>query len=99
AAHPMGQISGEILLLTCCYQEVYRPRPDDSTLRFLAYSVDCDQAFALCCLFCVRMCQFACPEGRLAAIARPHTTADLAQNATRRAVRADAQRRNDARTG
>src|SRR5438046_7587 len=54
----------------------------------LAYAVDCDQAFALCRLFCVRVCPFARPEARLAAIAGPHASADMAQNSTGRAVRA-----------
>src|SRR5262249_40186192 len=64
-----------------------------------AYAVDCDQAFVLCCLFCVRLDQFARPETRLAAIARPHPTADSARNYTERAYRDAAQHRNDARTG
>src|SRR5207249_9346861 len=56
----------------------------------LAYAVSCDQAFALCRLFCVRVCPFARPEARLAAIAGPHASADMAQNSTGRAVRAAA---------
>jgi hypothetical protein len=68
-------------------------------LRFLAYAVDCDQASALWRLVSVRLCQFARPEPRLAAIAGPHAIADMAQNSTGRAVRAAAQHRNHAGTG
>src|SRR5260370_36500139 len=52
----------------------------------LAYAVDCDQAFAICRLFCVRVCQFARPEARLAAIAGPHASAAMSQNSTGRPV-------------